>query len=172
MDDSLKDIEAELKRLRPRPPSPELLARIERAIEQTEPGTEIRPSPAEPAPRSGFSWRLFWPAAAGLASAVWLVVAYSERPAWPQPTEAQKPAIAQNVERPRIGTRAFKPVGAAELRYASFKSGVIPLADGSIVRRVCDRYVDVYTWRNPHTNASIQWTLPREEVRVEPIDVF
>jgi hypothetical protein len=28
--------------------------------------------------------------------------------------------------------------------------------------------VDTYTWKNPRTNASIKWTVPRDEIRVIP----
>jgi hypothetical protein len=29
--------------------------------------------------------------------------------------------------------------------------------------------VDTITWKNPRTNASVRWTVPREEVRVVPV---
>ena len=40
--------------------------------------------------------------------------------------------------------------------------------DGTPARRVRARYLDTYTWRNPATNASLKWSVPRDEIRVLP----
>ena len=67
---------------------------------------------------------------------------------------------------------AFKPVGATKFLYESLDAGMVLLSDGLPARRVCNRYVDTYTWRNPRTRASVQWIVPRAEVRVVPVDAF
>ena len=43
------------------------------------------------------------------------------------------------------------------------------LDDGTAARRERFQYVDTITWKNPRTNASVRWTMPREEVRVVPV---
>jgi hypothetical protein len=41
-------------------------------------------------------------------------------------------------------------------------------ADDTSARQVRARYVDTYTWKNPRSNASLKWSVPRDEVRVIP----
>ena len=48
-------------------------------------------------------------------------------------------------------------------------SHTVTLADGTPARRERIQFVDTITWRNPRTNASLTWTVPREEVRVVPV---
>jgi hypothetical protein len=45
----------------------------------------------------------------------------------------------------------------------------VTLADGTAARRVRSSYVDTITWKNPKTNASLRWSVPRDEVRVMPV---
>ena len=47
-------------------------------------------------------------------------------------------------------------------------AGVVQLAGATSNRQVRARYVDTYTWKNPRNNASIKWTMPRDEIRVVP----
>ena len=47
-----------------------------------------------------------------------------------------------------------------------------PYDDGTAAHRVFQRYLDTYTWRNPRTNASLRWTVPRDEVRVVPVRAY
>jgi hypothetical protein len=46
----------------------------------------------------------------------------------------------------------------------------VTLADGTPARRVRQSYVDKITWENPRSNASLVWSVPREEVRVVPVN--
>lgn len=62
----------------------------------------------------------------------------------------------------------YRPVKAANLLFELQEEGSVFLEDNLPGRRVRARYVDTYTWRNPATNASLKWSVPREEVRVVP----
>jgi hypothetical protein len=45
----------------------------------------------------------------------------------------------------------------------------VTLDDGTPARRARLKFVDSVTWRDPRSNASLTWTVPREEVRVMPV---
>ena len=47
--------------------------------------------------------------------------------------------------------------------------GFVTLDDGTPARRERLVFVDTITWSDPRTNASLTWTVPREEVRVVPV---
>ena len=64
---------------------------------------------------------------------------------------------------------AFRPVAAENVLYAARDEGLVTLADGTPARRVRSSYVDTITWKNPRSNASLRWSVPREEVRVVPV---
>lgn len=139
MDNELHELEAELKRLRPVAPSRALAAGIARQLA---------------APRRNYwAWTAL-PLAASLAGLVML----RERPAVPAPTPAPVSAVA-----------TYKPVSAENLLYAQNDEGLVTLADGSTARRYRSSYVDTITWKNPHTQASLRWSVPRTEERVIPV---
>ena len=62
----------------------------------------------------------------------------------------------------------YQPVGAATVLYDLKEDGVVTLPNRTPARRLRYRYVDTYTWKNPATNASLKWSVPRDEVRVLP----
>jgi hypothetical protein len=64
----------------------------------------------------------------------------------------------------------YLPVAAENVLYASHNDGLITLEGGARVQRLRDSYVDTLTWRNPHTNASLRLSVPREEVRVVAVN--
>jgi len=45
----------------------------------------------------------------------------------------------------------------------------VTLDDGTTARRLRQSYLDRITWKNPETNASLVWSVPREEIRVVPV---
>ena len=153
MDDELQQLEAELKSLRPAAPSRELLARL---------GHEL--APAVSARRASPMWWL-WAGALPAAAAVALLVALNARRA--RPDEAPKVATATAVA--AIETAVFKPITAENVLYSASDEGLIKLDDGTAARRERLSYVDTITWKNPRTNASVRWSVPREEVRVVPV---
>lgn len=59
----------------------------------------------------------------------------------------------------------YEPVHASSVLYDLQESDPKLLPDRTEGREVRYRYVDTYTWRNPTTNASVRWSVPRDEVR-------
>lgn len=159
MDEELHQLEAELKRLRPAAPSRELLARLDRELGATA-GTSRGTAPV--VRRASRAW---WLAAAALpiAAAIALLVTFRLRRDLPPPVATPQPEFA--VSEPAL----FKPVAAENVLYSARDEGLVTLDDGTPARRERLRYVDTITWKNPQTNASVRWTVPREEVRVVPV---
>ena len=60
----------------------------------------------------------------------------------------------------------YQPVRASSVLYDLKEDGTGTLPDQTEGRQVRYRYVDTYTWKNPATNASLRWSVPRDEVRV------
>lgn len=160
MDDDLQQLEAELKRLRPAVPTRDFLARIEREL--------ATPSVAAPGRRVAPLWWLWagvLPAAAAFVVLIGVVVRKPQ-----SGTDATSPpeSVAE-IAPPEETSAPFKPVAAENVLYASQDEGLITLEDGTPARRERLNYVDTITWKNPRTNASVRWTMPREEVRVIPV---
>lgn len=197
-DITLQDLENELKALRPRRPSVLLRARVEHELSQPADAAraaapEAKPaSVAAPAPRytsattlrswKWFSWQMA--AAAGVALAVSLGVwrrqaAETPAPHAPDPQtfaevdrRASEPSVlapSSEAEPRALATRdTYRPVKAANVLYDLQDEGPVLLEDNTPARRVRARYVDTYTWKNPATNSSLKWSVPRDEVRVMP----
>jgi hypothetical protein len=151
MDDELQDFEAELKRLQPAEPSPALAARIGRELAVG----ETRPSAA----KIHWVWFATLPVAAALAILL---------------SQAGTPKSGSNSAGIVLRTapsspETLKPVAAENVLYSARDEGLVVLDDGTPARRERLQFVDTITWKNPHTNASLRWTVPREEVRVVPI---
>ena len=148
MDDELQNLEAELKTLRPAPPSVALVGQIEHELS------------AVVKRRAPLAW--FWGAALPAAAALALMAASIMR------RDLSRRSVA-----PLTGTAAaqevLKPVAAENVLYSVRDEGVVTLDDGTPARRERLSYVDTITWKNPHTHASLTWTVPREEVRVLPV---
>ena len=141
IDDELDQLEAELKRLRPAAPSAALHARLE---------AELAPRPRATVVR--LAW-VALPIAAAVAVAVTLRSRYAAETAQPV----------------SVAARPFKPVTAQNVLLDTKDEGTATLTDGTVVRRTRESYLDTITWKNPKTNASLTWSVPREEVRVETV---
>lgn len=148
MDNPLKELEDELVALHPVRPS----QRLERRIA------------AELAPRRRVHW--LWmalPAAAAFAIMF----------AWQMQRQHLSPAEWVTNENSIVETTqpasAFKPVATQNLLYAARDDGLVTLEDGRVVHRTSHSYVDTVVWRDPQSNASVTWTVPREEVRLRPV---
>ncbi len=157
MDDEFLDLEAELKRLRPSAPSPALLSRIECQLRE------------RPAGRTATSAPWFWIAALPAAAAVavaWTVFFHS-----PSKSGAGMPAalVTSPTRVVADSPMEMKPIAAENVLVSARDEGLVTLADGTEARRERLHFVDTITWKNPRTNASLVWTVPREEVRVVPI---
>ena len=142
IDDELQQLEAELKRLSPVAPSAAVRARL---------ALELAPRRRR-APILRFGWVVL-PIAAGVVLAVAL-------------SPAKRPAASGTASAPAL---RFKPVAAQNILIDSQDEGTATLADGTVVRRTRESYLDTITWKNPRTNASLTWSVPREEVRVVPV---
>ena len=204
MDDSLQNLENELKALRPRRPSALLRARVEHELAPEAQGAAAADTPA-PVIRTAvdaaeirryasattlrswkwFSWQMA--AAAGVALVVSLGVWRFVAPS-PAQDEVDATALANTASvddqslapralsspasnraiAARTAPDAFQPVKAANVLYDVRDEGVVFLEDNTPARAVRARYVDTYTWKNPATNASLKWSVPRDEVRVLP----
>jgi hypothetical protein len=146
MNKELQELEAELQSLRPPEPSARLLARIEADL--------------VPKRRTLLAW-------AGLplpAAIAMMITVSSEKPAVVVTPGVIAPASAV-ADRPDI----FKPIATQNVLYATEDEGIVTLTDGRKVRRVNRAYVDTVLWRNPQTNASLTWSVPRNEVQVTPV---
>ena len=144
MDEDLLKLEAELSALRPAEPTVDLQRRLanSRPPGRTAANLVVR-----------WSW-LALPAAAALTLAY-----YNGTPRMPTP-----PAEAATVSSP-----TFKPVSAKNVLLDSRDDGYSTLTDGTPVHRTREIYLDTITWKNPHTQASLTWSVPREEIRVIPV---
>ncbi|MFZ9681579.1 MAG: hypothetical protein ACO3DQ_00010 [Cephaloticoccus sp.] len=142
MDKDLEILEKELTALRPRLPGRTLDGRI-----------AARLQPRRPA-------QIVW-LALPLAAAVAVVFA------WQMPRGVTPPPVAEEANpSPAKAESQFKPVATQNLLYDARDEGVVTLADGSKARRVSRSYVDTVVWRDPRSNASIKWSVPRDEVRL------
>jgi hypothetical protein len=155
MDDELEQLEAELKALRPAAVPPRLVAQIERQLTVAPARTRHRVTP------------LFWlwtalPAAAALAVAIGVAMHREVGRSRPATRPAQVGALPDNAA-------VLKPVAAENVLYSATDEGLVTLEDGTRARRERLNYVDTITWVNPRTNASLKWSVPREEVRVVPV---
>lgn len=186
MDESLQDLENELKRLSPRVPSAQLLARLEADLAAPEIARGSRSARPKGLLMFGpwMDWRLAGAAAAVVAFAA---VVLMSRQTPHRDSTAPVPAaetiaattVAAPVEQPAVVVEAprvspapqsdrYHPVGAATVLYDLKEDGTVNSPNRAPAHRVRYRYVDTYTWKNPATNASLKWSVPRDEVRVIP----
>jgi hypothetical protein len=159
MDDNPNDfteLEAELRALVPSALSGEYLMRVERSL--------VEPSSLFfSAKNRGLVEWLAWPIAACFVGAM----------AW---LSHGAPRVDGD-DTGRIGEGAtlaatYKPVDAKNILYDVREEGLTTLADGTPARQVRDRYMDVITWKNAAATSSVCWTVPRDEVRLVPIEAY
>jgi len=159
MDNDLHQLEAELKRLQPAAPSRELAARVERDL--------ALPSAQRPLAKIRWLWAAVLPVAAAIAV---VFVQFSRGPESRRPLPATVPPASRAVnDAAAVNEAPLKPVAAENVLVAASDEGLVTLEDGTQARRERRHYVDTITWKNPRSNASLTWSVPREEVRVVPI---
>ena len=88
-----------------------------------------------------------------------------------QPAKVSPPVLATTTQTvatkpPLTPVNRYEPVKATSVLYDMKEDGATTLPDRTEGRQVRYRYVDTYTWRNPATNASLRWSVPRDEVRL------
>lgn len=173
MDESFHELEAELKSLRLRGPSAGLKARIALELEaENESGPARRYTSATNL--GGWKWH-GWKLA-GLAAVVAIIAAASwrnlsmrEPAAAKLPPAAPRTAVAPGTTVANVVAPARLPeVAATNVLYDMKDEGTVYLDGDRSARRVRYRFLDTYTFRNPRTNASLKWSVPRDEIRVIP----
>jgi len=172
MDDQHQDLERELQALKPVAPSATLWRQLE---------TDLQSSPAAARPRyrsattlSSWKWA-GWQIAAAAAVAIVGTAAVMRILTPSTPAPAPAPVVAQNAparaSTPAItaGADIYQPVKAENLLYDLRDEGQVMLANDQAARRTRYHFVDTFTWKNQRGNATVRWTIPREEVRFVPV---
>jgi hypothetical protein len=154
MDNDLNELEAELKRLQPARVPDRLVARI---------GRELATSQPAQARGARVSW-IWW---SGLPAAAAVALLFTHFFSTPAATPGPA-AIGMKASMP-AASAALKPVAAENLLLSARDEGLVTLDDGTTARRERLEFVDTVTWKNPATNASLTWQVPREEVRFVPV---
>lgn len=168
MDESFHTLEAELKDLPLPRPSAALLHRLEADL-ATGAETLVVKSRRYTTSTNLASWK--WSAwrVAGLAAAVALVVTAGLLRVRLQPQPISDPATAPMIAAAPIMDTARDhnhPIAATNVLYELKDEGPVNTSDATLTRRVRARYLDTYTWKNPTTNASLRWSVPRDEIRL------
>lgn len=181
MDDTLTELENELNALRPRAPSAGLQARIERELAAPAPITASA-TPRYTSATTFRSWKWAgWQLATAAAVALLVSIGvwrYQDRASRDTPLDHAVPPAAVARQAPvavepqpsvaPASVQRYRPVGATNVLYDMKDEGPAYLADNTPARKMRYRYVDTYTWKAPASNASLKWSVPREEVRVLP----
>lgn len=162
MDNSLQELEDELKTLKPRRAHADWLGQINRELAAELPAT-TKPVYATATNLGSWKW---WSWRVAAAAAVVGLVAIG---AWQvRRSDSPSPAMVVQAGPELIAAEApaYQPVAAANVLYDLKDEGSVQ--GNAASRQVRARFVDTYTWKNPRTNASIKWTVPRDEIRVVP----
>jgi hypothetical protein len=166
------ELENELRKLRPAPPSPVLLQRVREALENY----RATASPAGQPERLPYNW---WSLGFGLATAAILVVfavisfqSTHERPEGIAASSAPQPetrTVPRGIEE-STSPRRFVSAGGAHVVYNARDEG-LQFANGSErpVRRVRYQTQQTWRWRNPETGASLRVSYPSEEIVLIPV---
>jgi hypothetical protein len=162
------ELEAELKKLRPRPASPDLAGRIEVGLAQEAAGRGIATAGVLPKPRQ---FRPNW-FALGLglaAAAAFLVLARVnvDRPSKSTGLALLTPAPIAPAARV---DDAFVPSALTQVVYDQKDEG-LHFAEGADepMRRLRSRKRETVQWKNPKTGASLRVSYPTEEVTLIPV---
>ena len=166
MDEPLQELENELKTLQPRRAPARWLNQINRELAAELPAS-ARPRYATATNLGSWKW-LGWRTAA-LAAALALVATVGLINLR-RPVPVVDPAVIAATPAPAAPATvpAYEPVTASNVLYDLKDEGEVKLEGTTTARQVRARYVDTYTWKNPRNNASIKWTVPRDEIRVVP----
>jgi hypothetical protein len=162
------ELEAELKKLRPRPASPDLASRIEIGLAQEVAGRGTATAGVLPKRRS---FRPNWFALGfGLAAAaIFLLLA---RVNVDQPSKAT--GLAMLTPAPIAPAAklddAFIPAALTQVVYDRKDEGLHYTAgQEEPVRRVRSRKRETVQWKNPQTGATLRVSYPKEEVTLIPV---
>jgi|ERR1043166_3352810 hypothetical protein len=161
------ELEAELKKLRPRDASPELATRVEQALSMEVSG---RTATAGVLPKKRRDFRVNW-LGLGLglaaAAALLLLARVNVEPGKRQSVVAMTPApFAPPIQ----ASDTFVPAGLTEVVYNTRDEGLhFPEGADQPVRRVRSQKRETLQWRNPSTGTSVRVSYPSEEVTFIPV---
>jgi hypothetical protein len=163
------ELEAELKKLRPRGVSPELNARIEISLAAEAAGRGVDTAGVLPKQRR---FRLNW-FALGLGLAAATTFLMLARVNVDRPTKSAGLALltpAPITPAAKQTADSFVPSAMTQVVYDTKDEG-LHYADGATepMRRVRSRKRETVQWKNPQTGASLRVTYPTEEVTLVPI---
>ncbi len=168
MDENLQELENELRRLAPRAPSVRLRAALERDLDDSVRDTRMCDRATSSRPWKWATWPLAGVGA--LAAVALMVLSVPELPETARgvPPVATTPSarVPDGIEGATELADRYEPVRASSILYDLQEGAPATLPDRTEGREVRYRYVDTYTWKNPATNASLRWSVPRDEVRL------
>ncbi|MFL6529010.1 MAG: hypothetical protein ACJ8HU_08865 [Chthoniobacterales bacterium] len=160
------ELEAELKQLRPRAASPELMSRVERALD--EPITATATGGVLPRRQRSVNWFALGFGLAAAAALLMLARVSTDRPIATQPTVASIMTPA-----PRAVTTSessYVPDGITRVVYNTRNEGLVfPSDSDQPMRRVRSRSRETLHWKDPGTGASIRVSYPTEEIELVPV---
>jgi hypothetical protein len=169
------ELENQLKKLRPLPPSENLAARIERALAEAE---NCRASVSDASARRHWWWRFIEtpynvPLGLGLAAATALLIFAHLNV---DHSKKESSGVASNSPisvAPQTTTNApaqFIPADFTRVVYGTSDEG-LHFRSGSAqpVRRLRSQTRETFQWRNPRTGASLRVSYPIEEVSLVPV---
>ena len=160
------DLEAELKQLRPIAASPELMTRVERALEQTPSAT---PSAGVlPTRKPTIRWfSIGFGLAAAAAFLMLARVNVDRTPAQPTRVASSTPAPAANA---MAAPRTLVPDGLTRVVYNTRDEGLVfPSNADQPVRRVRSLSRETLAFKDPSSGASLRVSYPTEDVRFIPV---
>ncbi len=161
------ELEAELKKLRPRAASPELSARIERGLAEEVSGRTATAGVLPKRRNFGVNWLGLGLGLAAAAALLILARVNVDRPAKRQSVVAMTPAPFSP---PLPVSDTFVPAGMTEVVYNTRDEGLhFPEGADQPLRRVRSQKRETLQWRNPGTGTSVRVSYPSEEVTFTPV---
>src|SRR5207245_1484007 len=170
------EIEDKLRKLRPVPPSADLMTRVERGLAEARHGESLHrgkrsTSTAGVLPRERrfhFNWLSLGMGLAAVAALVLFARIQLDRPVKKTPTLAAiTPAPTFSSTN---STAQFVPAGLTQVVYHTRDEGLhFPNNSEQPMRRVRSHTRETLRWRNPTTGASLRISYPSEEVSLTPV---
>lgn len=161
------DLEAELRQMRPRATSPELLSRVERAL--AEPASSTPSAGLLPSRKPTVSWFALGFGLAAAAAFIMLARVNFDRAPVPQ---AARIANASPAAAPQAATseRRLVPDGLTRVVYNTRDEGLVfPPNTDQPVRRVRSVTRETLAFKDPSSGASLRVSYPAEDVRYIPV---
>jgi hypothetical protein len=161
------ELENQLKKLRPLPPSEDLAARIERALAEPTSAT----STAGVLPRAR-RFQVNWLSLGISLAAATVLLLFArfgvDHPAKKTPTTASR--TPSSIVPSTSASPEFVPVGLTQVVYHTSDEGLhYTTRSEQPVRRLRSHTRETCQWRNPATGATLRVSYPSEEVSLIPV---